>query len=359
LSSAQRAAVAEALYGVATWRRRLTHHAGGDDPGLLLLCLLRDLAGLSDDQAVRLSSWEGPVPPRVAPPPDLGTRQSFPDDVVEVLRHAFGEEAEDAAAALNVPGPVFLRANTLAVGRDALSRRLAQEGVETELCRFSPVGLRVVSPRPNLLPLPSFREGLFEVQDEGSQLIGLLVGARPGETVVDCCAGAGGKTLHLGADMGNAGRLFAHDVDADKLRRLVQRTRKAGLGCVEVGYPSPGHADRVLVDAPCSEVGALRRGPDRRYRLALEGWPTLQGRILEEASLLVRPGGVLVYATCTWRQEENQDVVAGFLGRHAEFRREDARDRGLPDAVVRDGFLWTAPHRHGTDGFFAAALRRA
>ena len=183
--------------------------------------------------------------------------------------------------------------------------------------------------------------------------------------MLDLCAGAGGKTLLLGADMKDSGRLMAYDPDPERLDRLLQRTSRAGLTRVQVlrSLPDPSlGADRVLVDAPCSELGSLRRGPDLRFRAGpevLSHFPPLQQDLLQHAGDRVRPGGRLVYATCTVNRAENEDVVTAFLASRPEFHLVRPGTGWLPDTCVRDGFLFVAPHRHGTDAFFAAVLERS
>jgi 16S rRNA (cytosine967-C5)-methyltransferase len=213
--------------------------------------------------------------------------------------------------------------------------------------------------------LGAHRDGLFEVQDEGSQLLGAAVGARPGESVLDLCAGAGGKTLLLAADVGAGGRVHAADPDGERLVRLRSRAERAGAaGIVAVHGAAPPadlSVDRVLVDAPCSELGALRRGPDVRWRLDPAGFaalPALQLGILARGAGHVRPGGTLVYATCTFRRAEDEDVALAFEAAHPRFAR--AAPAVDPAVLTPEGFLRTFPHRHGTDGFFAARwVRRA
>ena len=356
LPSGARRAVAEALFGVGLWRRRLRFHVGAGAPPLLLLAsLLRDLAGRGD--AERLCGLaNGALPAPVPPPTGLADRYSMPDWLEVELRRACGDEAPRAADALDLPGPVFLRANRARVPREALAERLAREGVETRPTRLATDGLEVRTPRPNLLALPSFREGLFEVQDEGSQLLGETVGARPGEVVLDLCAGAGGKALQLAAAVGPEGEVHACDPDASRLDRLRTRASRAGARVVLHGATPPPdlRADRVLVDAPCSELGALRRGPDQRFRIdpgTFPALPALQLAILEVAARHVRPGGRLVYATCTFRREEDDEVALAFGAAHPDFTDSDT----FPGATDPDGRLRLWPHRHGTDGFFAAA----
>ena len=346
-----RQAAAEAIFGVGLWRRRLRFHAGDAAPPLLLLAsLLRDLSGRDD--AERLCALpSGALPPPVAPPTELATRHSLPDWLAAILVREVGDEAPLLADALSLPGPVFLRVNRARIAPEALAARLAAEGIETRPTRLAPDGLEVLSPRPNLLALPAYREGLLEVQDEGSQLVGEAVGALPGETVLDLCAGAGGKTLQLAAAVGPAGRVHACDPDAARLARLRTRAGRAGAAVTIHGPEAPGGllADRVLVDAPCSELGTLRRGPDLRFRIdpaSFAALPALQLSILERAAGHVRSGGRLVYATCTLRREEDEEVARAFEERWPDFTRGDSPLR-----------LW--PHRHGTDGFFAASWARS
>jgi 16S rRNA (cytosine967-C5)-methyltransferase len=364
LEAERRAAVAEAVFGVALWRRRLAAQLGRADapPRLLLAALLRDLGGRADAEELAA------VPPGSLPAPrprpdDLADRYSLPDWLADEVRAAAGAEAERLAAALDLPGPIALRANGLRTTRGALAARLAAEGVATRPGRLAPSCLVVTSARPNVYGLGAHREGLLEVQDEGSQLLGAALGARPGETVLDACAGAGGKTLLLAADVGAAGRVHAADPDAARLARLRVRSARAGAaGVVTVhGAAAPDGlvVDRALVDAPCSELGALRRGPDLRWRLdprAFAALPALQLAILARAARHVRPGGALVYATCTFRREEDEEVALLFEAAHPHFVRAPLPvDAAL---VTSRGFLRTWPHRDGTDAFFAAGWTR-
>jgi len=358
-----RRAVAEAVFGVGLWRRRLAHHAGaGAPPRALLAALLRDLAGLGDAEGI-CGLAPGALPPRAPAPRDLARFYSLPDWLAVAVAREAGAEAPLLADALNVPGPVWLRANRSRVDRRALSERLAREGVRTRPGALAPDALEVTSPRPNLLALPSFRDGLFEVQDEGSQLLGLAVGARPGDEVLDLCAGAGGKALLLGAALAGSGAVHACDPDAARLERLLSRAGRAGvrdLVRVHRSGPPPGlEVDRALVDAPCSSLGALRRGPDERFRIdpaSFDGYPPLQLELLGQAASRLRPGGRLVYATCTFRSEENEGVAVAFERSHPEYARVAPVDRG--ELLTSRGFLALWPHRHRTDGFFAAAWER-
>ena len=345
-----RAALAEAVFGVALWRRRLAFHAGSAEPRLLLFALLRDLSGREDAGALCGVAVE---PARRAEPEPLAERFSLPDWLAALLVGELGEAGAAAfAEAICAPGPVCLRANTLRCTREELAARLAAEGLATRPTRLAPDGLLVQTARPNLLGLESAREGLFEAQDEGSQLLATLVQAEPGETILDLCAGAGGKSLQLAAQLRNRGAVIAHDIDEGRLQRLARRAAKASATCIEIGAPRP--ADRVLVDAPCSELGTLRRGPDARWRAsesAAAALPALQRELLERAAPLARRR--LVYATCTLRREENQDLALAFERAHPEFVR-----RAPTVCETGDGFFRCLPHLHDTDGFFAAIWDR-
>ena len=370
-TSAQRTAVVEAIFGVALWRRRLSWHASVDRAAPLLFCLLRDLAGVPEELAAELSGLEGPRPLPRDPPESIALRWSFPDWIAEAFARDFGAEANALCAALNLPGPICLRANALKTTPDQLAALLAGEGVRTRPGRWSPLSLIVEGARPNIYGLRAHQQGLFEVQDEGSQLLGLLVGAKPGETVLDLCAGAGGKTLLLAGELASRGApatragLHAHDVDGERLARLRLRADRAGVSGLVLHHgalPEDLRCDAVLIDAPCSELGSLRRGPDLRFRTSLEqadDFPPLQLRLLEQAARHLRPGGRLVYATCTLRREENEAVVAAFLAESPVFRSRTTPPPGVPARMSRAGLFKSLPHLHGTDGFFAAVLESA
>ena len=336
-----RAAAVEAIFGVALWRRRLLWQSGSASPPDLLASLLRDLGGVPDE---RIPALTGAAPRRAkaGPPPRLADRWSLPDWLEAHLLRELGDAAESFCAAIAVPGPVCLRANRLLCTRSELASRLAGEGVDTVPAARAPDALFVRTPQPNLFGTRAWREGFFEPQDEGSQLLGHLVGAGPGETVLDLCAGAGGKSLLLAAQ---GARVFASDVDRERLERLRTRARRARAdGRIEI-VDGPRAADWVLVDAPCSELGTLRRGPDARWRIdprLLTNLPRLQRELLEIAAPLAAKR--LVYGTCTVNRAENENVASAFDRAHPELQRV---------ATWR-----TLPHVDGTDGFFAAVWDR-
>ncbi|HET7922017.1 MAG TPA: RsmB/NOP family class I SAM-dependent RNA methyltransferase [Gammaproteobacteria bacterium] len=306
----------------------------------------------------------------------FAVRANLPDWLADRLVAQFGEsETLELAEALNQPAPVDIRVNTLKTDRDSLRQTLAQAEYETAPTPYSPIGLRRDKRGP-LFNTPAFRDGLFELQDEGSQLIGLLLDAQPKQKVVDFCAGAGGKTLQLAAMMRNSGVLYACDVSEARLNRLKPRLRRAGVDTVQRRVLHDEHdtrlknwwgeMDAVLVDAPCSGTGTLRRNPDIKWKSCdLAALCALQASILSAASQLVRPGGRLVYATCSLLDAENRETVVQFLSQHPDFTLTHpesllaARSISLPGAVTSEGALQLLPHRHGTDGFFAAVLMRA
>lgn len=283
-------------------------------------------------------------------------------------------QAYALGAALQTQAAVDLRVNVQRTTREAAKAALAAAGVEAQPTPLSPWGLRLATRAP-LQTLALFREGAIEPQDEGSQLIALLVGAGPGDRVVDFCAGAGGKTLALAAQMAGRGELWALDTESTRLQRLAPRAQRAGVNQLRVlaieevdsGF-SPDSipaelqsaCDAVLVDAPCSGTGTWRRQPEARLKpVDFDALATNQLVILDRAAALVRPGGTLVYATCSVMQEENQQVVARFLEGHAEFCVEAAAECFAASGIDLPGqYMQLLPHVHGTDGFFAARMRR-
>jgi 16S rRNA (cytosine967-C5)-methyltransferase len=290
------------------------------------------------------------------------------------FERVFGKALEREMAVLNSAAPIDLRVNLLKSDRDAVRRALAAEGVAAAPTRWSSIGLRLAERAP-LSGLAAFKAGLFEVQDEGSQLAALLVGAAPGMRVVDFCAGAGGKTLALAAGMRNRGRIVACDVSARRLERAGRRLRRAGVGNVErrvlaserdkwVKRHAAGF-ERVLVDAPCLGTGTWRRNPDAKWRSDPSDLAELRLRqqaILKSAARLVRPGGRLVYATCSLLYEENEAQAEEFLAAEPDFApvaAAQAWDEAIGGAAPgADRYLFLTPARHGTDGFFVALFER-
>jgi 16S rRNA (cytosine967-C5)-methyltransferase len=302
------------------------------------------------------------------------TRLSYPTWLLERLVADRGEaEALSLAAALNTRAPLAIRANTVKITREALAERLASESIVTRPTPLAGAGL-ILETRVNVFGLAAFREGLFEVMDEGSQLVAELVAPPPRSRLVDACAGAGGKTLALAALLGNQGRILALDSNGKKLEELRRRARRAGLSSVaaralDAGALLPPEAkldawDRVLVDAPCSGLGTLRRNPEARWRLqpaTVDRFPAQQLSLLVTYAPLVAVGGRLVYATCSILRSENEAVVERFLAERPEFalmplKEIWSKERALP--LGGGDVLSLMPDRHDTDGFFAVALRR-
>ena len=301
--------------------------------------------------------------------PDMPAPVRFevPDWIYPRLEARFGDRLTAEMAALSEPAPLDLRVNLLKATREAARAALRAEGWDAVPTTLSPWGLRLDGRRP-VTSGPAFQSGLIEIQDEGSQLIAAITDARPGMKVVDWCAGAGGKTLALAGAMANRGQIVACDVSGSRLDGAVRRLRRAGVNNVERHLVAPGDKwakrragsfDRVLVDAPCTGTGTWRRNPDARHRLTetdlLELVPK-QASILDTAQALVRPGGRLIYATCSVLPEENEGQVAAFLTRLPAFSLLPLAAEWPPGG---DGMLVLTPARHGTDGFFAAVLERA
>jgi len=372
-----RGQVAEAVYGTLRQRRVLEHLAQSES-AIDLIAAWWLTQGISaralEDARYRGEARALAERTRTLDAAQLpfAIRANLPDWLAEKLRAQFNDdEALELAIALNRPAPVDLRVNTLKADREAAQAQLAQEGYPSEPTPYSPVGLRR-NDRAPLFQTRSFKNGLFEIQDEASQLVSMLLEPRRHEMVADFCAGAGGKALHLGAMMANSGTVYAFDVSARRLERLKPRLRRAGLDnvrSVAITHERDdrvrrltGKIDRVLVDAPCSGTGTLRRNPDIKWRaLDLDALATQQRDILAAAAALVKPGGRLVYATCSLLREENDGVVEQFLAAHAEFQIVPApailarRHVALP---LQDDALRLLPHRHGTDGFYAVALEK-
>lgn len=306
------------------------------------------------------------------------TATNLPDWFATGLQAQFGAAWQKQAAALAAEAPVDIRANLLKADREAVAVALAQEGIETTYFDLSPVGLRLTKRRP-LRGTKAFKDGLLEVQDEGSQLVALLTYAKPGMKVVDFCAGAGGKTLALAAGMENKGRIVACDTSEIRLNRAADRIKRAGSYIVERRVLSSardkwvkrrsgrfdGGFDRVLVDAPCTGSGTWRRNPDQKWRVGetdVAELTALQSDILSSAARLVAPGGRLIYATCSMLTAENEARVEAFLAEREDFFRfpiEDVWAEAVGgNCPVTGGALQLTPADQGTDGFYCAVLGR-
>ena len=352
--------------GTGEIERRLAILAWNGNEGFLR-------AALSDTEQqwlVRVSAVD-----RSALPEKL--RHNLPEWLAERLVPAMGDDFWPLMDSLNVAAPLDLRVNTFKAKRDDVQAAFKAEGIEALPTPYSPWGLRIQG-KPALHKLDVFMRGDVEVQDEGSQLLALLTDAKRGEMVVDFCAGAGGKTLALGASMRNTGRLYAFDTSGHRLAALKPRLARSGLSNV---YPVQiaherddrikrlaGKIDRVLVDAPCSGLGTLRRNPDMKWRqspTSVDELRVKQAAILASAARLLKPGGRLVYSTCSLLDEENEAVALAFTEAETQAFKPLACADALTRAhvneaqsLVRGDFLRLWPHRHGTDGFFTAVWER-
>ena len=309
--------------------------------------------------------------PVAAPAASIAARHSHPAWLVKLWFSQIGEEeTELLAEASSCQPPLTLRVNSLATTRSDLLERFAANGITAAACRFSPSGV-VVEGRHHIPGLPGFREGLFVVQDEASQLAGILLDPQPGERVLDCCAAPGGKATHLAQLMDNRGELLAMDVAGSKLPLIQEAALRLGITNIRTraadllqsgAFPSDAF-DRVLLDAPCSGLGVIRRNPEAKWRLSPEDITRLaatQKVMLKNAVRMLKPGGVLLYSTCSTTREENEDVVRDFLLRHPHCVLENLNEI-FPDyreLFTEEGMYRAWPHRYGMDGFFSARIRK-
>jgi len=378
LGGRERGAIAECVYTVLRNKNFFTDFAegaGGANMRRLMLLGMLDsvgldaLPGLSEDEKAWLERMAG-IDRKLL---HKSLRTNMPLWLYEKLVAQYGEEEALALSdALNTPAPLDLRVNALKANRDDVIAKLAEAPIAADPTPFAPLGLRVLK-KPALQNLPLFKEGAIEVQDEGSQVLAQILGAKRGEMVVDFCAGAGGKTLALGAQMRNTGRLYAFDVSEKRLAKLKPRLARSGLSNVHpvaIAHERDakikrlaGKIDRVLVDAPCSGMGTLRRNPDVKWRQPPEAIGEMQEKqiaILDGASRLVKSGGRLVYATCSLLNEENDMVAARFIETHPDFAlvpmKQVLAEQKI--ALEMDDYLKLLPHKHQTDGFFAAVFER-
>jgi 16S rRNA (cytosine967-C5)-methyltransferase len=333
-------------------------------------------ASLTDRERARLASADlQNAPPHV--------RGDYPEWLDPYLANVFGEERADEGAALASRAPLDIRVNRLKGDRERAATELAH--LKPEPTRWSLDGLRIVlrsdAKNPAVHAEPAFIKGLVEVQDEGSQLAALFAGAQPGEQVIDLCAGAGGKTLALAAAMQNQGQIYASDLDKRRLQPIHARLERSGARNVQIRTPRGdadlladlhGRADRVLIDAPCTGIGTWRRNPDAKWRVrpgALEQRLKQQREALARAAMLVKPGGSIVYVTCSVLDEENGGQIREFLKQHGNFHLLPPPD--VADAlgecaylfrraalISAEGLLMT-PRRTETDGFYVSVLRKS
>ncbi|OWW22052.1 RsmB/NOP family class I SAM-dependent RNA methyltransferase [Noviherbaspirillum denitrificans] len=378
LGPRERGAVAEGVYAVL--RNKLSYASfaeSGHGPAMRRLALLGLADVLGADALAGLAAEESDWLQRIAQidrtalPVTL--RANLPQWLFDKLVARDGEAAAlQLAEALNRNAPLDLRVNVLKAKREDVVAELAKAPIVAEMTPYAPFGLRLHK-KPALQNLPLFKDGAIEVQDEGSQLLAQILGAKRGEMVADFCAGAGGKTLALGAMMRNTGRLYAFDVSEKRLAKLKPRLARSGLSNVHpvvIAHENDAKIkrlaakiDRVLVDAPCSGLGTLRRNPDMKWRQTPESIVELNAKqtsILASAARLVKPGGRLVYATCSLLDEENEAIASGFLASHADFTLVPMKDVLAEQKVALEmgDYLKLYPHIHQTDGFFAAVFER-
>ncbi len=293
----------------------------------------------------------------------------------EKFEERFGKSAGKELAALNERAPVDIRINLIKTTKELLQDGLKDLGFSP--VRFSPVGFRSEKQVP-LDQSPLYLKGLIEFQDEGSQLAALILGAKPGDEIVDLCAGAGGKTLALAAAADNKAKIYAFDIVPQKISTLMTRIKRAGVKNCQAAHipengpgrdeeivPMMGQMDKVLLDVPCSGTGVWRRSPDARLRLTKEklvGYKKSQANLLEEGAALLKPGGKLTYVTCSLLKEENEDQIEAFLGNHPDWKLTDYKENlagKIPESgSTMPGALLLTPNQHGTDGFFVAKLQK-
>lgn len=378
LGGRERGVIAEAIYGLLRNKSVYTSFSESGSGSVMRRITLLGLAdavgidalgGLTEEE----DAWLRRVMDIDRAHLPLALKSNMPDWLWQKLASKFGEdEAMKLASALNTPASLDLRVNALKSNREDVIASLAQAPILAEPTPYSPFGLRVIK-KPSIQNLPLFKDGTIEVQDEGSQILAQLLGAKRGEMVADFCAGAGGKTLALGATMRNTGRLYAFDISEKRLAKLKPRLARSGLSNVHpvvIAHERDakikrlaGKLDRVLVDAPCSGLGTLRRNPDVKWRQTQAGVAELnvkQASILDSAARLVKAGGRLVYATCSILDEENEGIVAQFLATHPDFSLLPA-SQVLEEQKIQlemGDYLKLYPHKHNTDGFFAAVFQR-
>lgn len=387
--SKDRAALASLVFDALRCRASAAWLMGTETPRGVVLGSLREMRGLSADAVAALCTGENHAPPPLSDDerdrlatatlecaPDH-IRGNYPEWLAPAFRAAFGERAIDESRALAARAPLDLRVNRLKATREKAQAALAHLGVQPT--PLSPSGLRVPladdGRSASLAGEPAYLKGLVEIQDEGSQLAALFCAARPGEQVLDLCAGGGGKTLALAAAMDNRGQIYATDREARRLAPLHARLERAGTRNVQIRTPRRGHdvladlesrCDLVLVDAPCTGTGTWRRNPDAKWRIrpgALEQRMKEQDEVLDQAARFVKPGGRIVYVTCSLLPAENEDRIAAFLARHEDFAGMPGRalvesaPSPLASFAAADG-VHLSPFKSDTDGFFVAGVHR-
>jgi 16S rRNA (cytosine967-C5)-methyltransferase len=379
VGSNERALIAETVFGVLRHRLHLEHSCGEQTtPRRLALAYWVKFGGYNLRELTPLlkateSEWLVHVKSIKTNELQLSIQAELPDWIIDKLRTHYNDaEILEIGLSMQQAAGLDLRVNTHLANRIEVLAGLQAEGVTAEATPHSPIGIRVKG-KPALNKSPMFEAGKFEVQDEGSQLLGFMVAPKRNEMVVDFCAGAGGKSLMLGAMMNSQGRLYALDVSEKRLANLKPRLKRSGLSNLQpqlIAHENDvkvkrlaGKIDRVLVDAPCSGMGTLRRNPDLKFRQSPQSLAELtqkQTNILAAASKLLKKGGRLVYATCSLLHEENQGIVEAFLTAHPEFKLIPAGEvlKQQKIELAMGDYLQLLPQNHGTDGFFAAVMER-
>lgn len=379
IGSNERALIAETVFGVLRHRLFLEHGCGEQiTPRRMALAYWVKFAGYNLRELTPLlkateSEWLVHVKSLKVNELPLSIQAELPDWIIDKLRSQYSdEEILSLGQSMQQAAGLDLRVNTHLANRAEVLTGLEAEGVTAEATPYSPIGIRCKG-KPALNKSPMFEAGKFEVQDEGSQLLGFLVAPKRNEMVVDFCAGAGGKSLMLGAMMNSQGRLYALDVSEKRLANLKPRLKRSGLSNLQpqlIAHENDqkvkrlaGKIDRVLVDAPCSGLGTLRRNPDLKFRQSPQSLAELtqkQTNILASASKLLKKGGRLVYATCSLLHEENSGIVEAFLAAHPDYKLLPAGEVLAQQKITLEmgDYLQLLPQKHGTDGFYAAVMER-
>lgn len=378
LGNKERAFVAESVYGVIRRLSLLTYLADGQDARRLLIAWLLRIQGssvrdLADTLNKEQQAWAQEIKAKSTDNLSQEIQADLPLWLWQKLSQQYPEkEALTIARSMHQSAFLDLRVNTIKSDRERVLARLQSEGAQVQVTPYSPVGLRL-NQRLSIHKHPLFVQGEIEVQDEGSQLLSYILAPKRGEMVADFCAGAGGKSLAIGALMKNTGRIYAFDISEKRLQNLSARLKRSGLSNLHSQLLTSeqdsklkrlhGKFDKVLVDAPCSGLGTLRRNPDLKWRQQpsdIEELNQKQMSILNSAAKLVKAGGRLVYATCSILQQENEDIVQAFLAQHEDFSLlpvQEILQQQQINLEMSDYFK-LLPHLHQTDGFFAAILQK-
>ena len=379
LGSNDRAFITGIVFGILRHRFFLEHAANTTTPRPLLLAYLVKFQGMNMRELTPLVSeseakWLTGIKAETPESQPLAIQAEFPEWLIDKLRGGMTDpDILSLGRSLQQPASLDLRVNTLLTNRDEVLAALKKDGIECEATPLSPSGIRLPG-KPTINRHELFLTGRVEVQDEGSQLLGYLLAPKRNDMIVDFCAGAGGKTLMLGALMHSQGRVYAFDISENRLNNLKPRLKRSGLSNLHPQRISnendikfkrlTGKIDRVLVDAPCSGLGTLRRNPDLKWRQSpqsIEDLKRKQASILSSASNLLKPSGRLVYATCSFLPEENQEIIERFLIDHPRYSLLNCADLLSQQKIPLDTgrYLQLSPALHGTDCFFAAALELA